>query len=136
MRRNRVAVFLHFDWATWDRLPLLTDDLARDVYRAIGAKCEELGAQVIAVGGVEDHVHLLVGFPSTVSIADLVGQAKGASAHLVTHQLAPGDFFKWQGAYAVYSIYHTAVPRVADYIARQREHHLTGSLIAEWEDLS
>ena len=136
MRRTRVAVFLHVVWATWDRLPLLTDHLTRDVHRAIGAKCEELGAQVIAIGGVEDHVHLLVGFPATVTIADLVGQAKGASAHLVTHQLAPGDFFKWQGAYAVYSINQTAVPRVADYIARQREHHATGSLITEWEDLS
>ena len=46
MRRAGSAVYVHVVWGTWDRLPLLTNDLARRVYRAIGAKCEELGVLV------------------------------------------------------------------------------------------
>ncbi len=133
MRRAHVEVFLHLVWATWDRLPLLTEEVVREVYRAISAKCAELGAPVVALGGVEDHVHLLVELPATVCIADLVGQVKGASAHLVTHRLAPGTFFKWQGAYAALSVGPQSVAQVKQYIARQREHHAEGSLIADWE---
>src|SRR5690348_14845127 len=101
MRRAKIAVFIHFVWSTWDRLPLLTDNVQEQIYRAIGAKCAELGAEIVALGGVEDHIHLLVGMPATVSIADLIGQMKGASSHLMAqHVLAPSrGFFKWQGAY-------------------------------------
>ena len=66
MRRARVAVYVHLVWATWDRQPLLQGDLQRRVHRAIAAKCEELGAEVVALGGVEDHVHLLIGLPATI----------------------------------------------------------------------
>ncbi len=121
-------------WATWDRLPLLTGTIEREVYRAIGTKCNELNAEVIAIGGIEDHIYLLVRMPATVTIADLVGQAKGASAHLATHKLLPQDqFFKWQGAYAAFSVSLEDVPRISTYIAHQREHHAIGTLTAAWE---
>lgn len=133
MRRTRLTVFVHLVWATWDRLPLLTDDLTREVYRAIGAKCTELRAEVIAIGGVADHVHLLVELPATLTIAHLVGQVKGVSAHLINHRLTPGASFKWRGAYAAFSVSPRAVPRVVDYIARQQEHHAAGTAIPELE---
>jgi REP element-mobilizing transposase RayT len=50
---------LHLVWSTWDRLPLLEEQYAREVYWVIGAKCAELRAESIAIGGIEDHVHFL-----------------------------------------------------------------------------
>ncbi|HEX5503114.1 MAG TPA: IS200/IS605 family transposase [Thermomicrobiales bacterium] len=135
MQRERQppAIFVHLVWATWDRLPLLNEELSRQVYHAIGAKCQELGAQVIAIGGIEDHVHLLARLPATLSVADLLKHVKGASSHLVTHHLAPGQSFKWQGSYGVCSVSPRHLAQVGDYIARQREHHAAGSLIASLE---
>ena len=46
-----------------------------------------------AVGGVENHVHLLVKLHSTISVADLVKELKGSSSHLITHEIAPDEFF-------------------------------------------
>jgi putative transposase len=136
MRRTQIGVFIHLVWGTWDRLPLLSSEIEQVVYRAISAKCADLGVQVVTIGGVEDHVHLLVRLPATLSIADLVKELKGASSHLVTHRspLAPGRVFKWQGgAYAAFSVSPRQILRVRDYIARQKEHHLAGSLTSEWE---
>jgi putative transposase len=135
MRRSKVGVFIHFVWAAWDRLPLLKESVQEQVYRAIGAKCEELGAQMVALGGVEDHIHLLVGMPATVSIADFVGQVKGTSSHLIAqHVLATtGKFFKWQGAYGAFSVSPQHLREVTDYIRQQREHHALGSLRLDWE---
>ena len=133
MRQTWTGLFVHLVWGTWDRLPMLTEELKTPVYRAIGAKCTELRAELVAVGGMEDHVHLLVQLPSTLCVADLVKHVKGASAHLVTHQLAPAQPFKWQGAYAAFTVCPHHVTRVRDYIARQREHHAAGFLVTEWE---
>jgi REP element-mobilizing transposase RayT len=133
-RRAVNAVYVHLVWATWDRLPLVTDVLQPLVYRAIGAACVELGAEGIALGGVEDHVHLVVHLPATVSVAELLKRVKGSSSHLVTHTPGHADIlFKWQGAYGAASVSQDGLPAVATYIAHQREHHAAGSLNATWE---
>jgi putative transposase len=62
MRSNYTQLYLHYVWATWDRLPLITLDIQKLVYAAIIRECEQLKCTVIAIGGVEDHVHLLTGF--------------------------------------------------------------------------
>ena len=134
MRRTRVALFVHVVWGTWDRLPLLVGETEPQVYHCIEATCIEMGAELIAIGGVEDHVHLLARLPATISVADLVKQVKGASAHLATPEIAPDRFFKWQGGYAAFSIGQSQVAATRDYITRQKEHHRTGFLIPEWED--
>jgi putative transposase len=123
MRRSYTELYVHLIWATWDRLPLLPAELKPAVYGCIQAECSTLGAEVVAIGGMEDHVHLLVKLPTTISVASLVKQVKGASSHLVTHKLAREDGFRWQGAYGAFSISASHVPRIRDYILHQEEHH-------------
>ena len=127
-------MYVHVAWATWDRLPLLVGDVERRVHRAISAKCREMGAEVVALDGVEDHVHLLVRLPPSLSLAQLVGQVKGSSSHMATHEIDPHpEFFKWQGAYGAVSVSPRALPDVRDYIAHQKTHHAEHSLMPEWE---
>ena len=133
MRRTLIAVYLHLIWATWDRLPLLEPTIERGGHRAIEAKARDLGTEFLGIGGTEDHVHVLVGIPATLSIATLVHDLKGASAHLVTHELAPHDFFKWQGAYAAFSISPRLLNQAKDYGSRQREHHAAHDSAIAWE---
>jgi putative transposase len=133
MRQSLVAIYLHLIWATWDRLPLLDEAIERPVHRSIQAKAESLGVPLLKIGGVEDHVHLLVELPATLAVADLVKGLKGASTHLVNSELAPGGSFKWQGAYAAFSVGHRQLDQVRDYIARQREHHASDAPAIHWE---
>ena len=130
---TRITLFVHLVRSAWDRLPLLTEDVRRRVYHAVSAKCQELRAEVIAIGGVEDHVHLLVRLPATLSVADLMKHVKGTSSHLVTHEAAPGQFFKWQSAYGACTISPRHLTGVSNYIARQQEHHAAGSLLEPLE---
>ena len=134
MRRTRAALFAHFVWGTWDRLPLLVGETRRRVYHSIQATCVALGAEVLALGGVEDHVHLLTRLPTTLAPTELVKRVKGASSHLATHEVAPDRFFKWQGSYAAFSAGRDELDRLRAYIAHQEEHHRLGSLIPEWEE--
>lgn len=134
VRQAGVAIYVHAAWATWDRLPLLTGDVERAAHRALAAKCHDLGAEVVALGGIEDHVHLLVKLPATLPLANLIGQIKGASSHLITHLPGGGErLFKWQGAYGAVSVSPQALEDVSAYIAHQRTHHAAQTLLAEWE---
>jgi REP element-mobilizing transposase RayT len=118
-----VEVYVHLVWATWDRLPLVSPELRPGIYAAIHAECAAAKAEVIAIGGTEDHVHLLVRLPATIALSALVKQVKGVSSHLVTDALTQGDEFRWQGAYAAFSVSPADVPRIRDYVLRQEEHH-------------
>jgi REP element-mobilizing transposase RayT len=89
--------------------------------------------QVGAIGGIEDHVHVLVRYPPTVSISELVKQIKGTSSHLVRQEVGLGGFFKWQGGYGAFSIAQRDVEMVRRYIHRQEQHHRSGRLNATLE---
>jgi putative transposase len=130
----RVALFVHVVWGTWDRLPLLSGETKRHVYRALEAKCVELGVEILALGGVEDHVHLLACIPATLAGSDLVKHLKGSSAHLATLDIAPGACFKWQGAYAAFAVGLVQLATLRTHIHRQKEHHAVNRLIRDWEE--
>jgi len=78
-------------------------------------------------------VHLLVRLHATTAVADLAKGVKGSSSHLVTHEIMPNGFFKWQGAYGAFTVWKADVPVVKAYIERQREHHAGGDTRDEWE---
>lgn len=133
MRAPYTQLYIHCVWGTWDRLPLITPQVERRLYAAILAKCHELKCEMIALGGVEDHVHLLVRFPTTLAVATLLKEVKGSSSHLMTHEVTPGEFFKWQGAYGAFTVNKDGVKAVADYIHNQKTHHAEQRLVEDWE---
>jgi len=89
-------VFVHLVWGTSGRAPVITAATEGELHRVIGAKCGGLGCTLRAIGGTTDHVHLLVQLQPAVSVAELVGAAKGASSHAMNRRLAPGADFRWQ----------------------------------------
>ena len=136
MRTPYTQLYLHLVWATWDRLPLITETIEARLYAAIAEKCRELKCIPLAIGGVADHVHLLVRLHTTVAVATLVKEVKGASSHLVTHVITPDEFFKWQGSYGAFTLRKDEAPVVAAYIERQKEHHAANDLIDAWEQVA
>ena len=128
-----VQVYLHFIWGTWDRLPLIDKDNEQLIYKSIMDKCVMLGSKLIELGGMPDHIHLLVRFPAIVSIANFIKEIKGSTSHLVTHRDNSNEFFKWQGSYAVYSVNTRDIPKIKAYIQHQKEHHIDYQTYPEYE---
>ncbi|RYE84931.1 MAG: IS200/IS605 family transposase [Myxococcales bacterium] len=123
MRSPRLRVYVHLVWATHERRPLLTSTLEPLVHESLRQRCGFGGTTLLALGGVEDHVHLLIALPATLSLAQLVGDLKGWSSYQANHQTERPLPFRWQGAYAALSVSERGVEPVIRYIARQREHH-------------
>jgi putative transposase len=135
MPQSLSLVFVHYVWATWHRAPLIGSKLRSPLYGCISNKCSELKCELIAIGGVEDHVHVLVRMHADISVGELAKGMKGASSHLITHQIAPEEGFKWQGGYGALSVSRNHVTRIVRYIARQEEHHASGKQWLDFEKM-
>jgi REP element-mobilizing transposase RayT len=109
MREPYTQLYVHLVWATWDRLPLITPKLEPRIYAAVAEKCREHKCLPIAIGGIEDHMHVL-----TIML---------------------GAFFKWQGAYGAFTIRKSEVPTVKAYIENQKQHHAENRLFPELEEV-
>jgi REP element-mobilizing transposase RayT len=123
MRRSKVEIYLHLVWATKERNPWLVSEVLRAAYRCIESEAQQLRCDVLAIGGIPDHVHLLVQAPSSVSAAALAKQIKGTSSRLISGDVAPGLGFGWQEGYGVFSVSRSHVKRVEAYVLNQEAHH-------------
>jgi putative transposase len=133
MRDSYLELYLHLVWSTWDRRALITPEIREPLYACIQAQVKKLGCEPIAIGGMEDHMHLLVRWPTTVTIADVVKHAKGGSSHHITHVAKPGSFFKWQHHYGALTVGSSRIDGLRHYILHQPEHHLRGTIHAQFE---
>jgi REP element-mobilizing transposase RayT len=84
---------------------------------------QERGAQLHHVNGPADHLHLLLSLPRSVALADLMRSVKGGSSHWVRQEFADHRDFGWQHGYAAFSVSHSRLHHVYEYISRQPEHH-------------
>jgi putative transposase len=118
-------LFFHVVWNTLQRQPTLSDDNVRNrTYSVIVAKAAELGAIVHAIGGVADHVHLVVSIPPAIAIAKFIGQVKGVSSHFISHVWPETlGHFQWQEGYAAFTVSESNLPAVVSYVQQQAEHH-------------
>ena len=112
-------------------MPLITPEIRDRIYPCVVAEAARLRCEVIAIGGIEDHIHVLIHTAPTAAVADVVKRFKGVSSRLVRTEIE--DLFKWQGSYGAFSINERNIPMVSRYILRQEEHHRTGRINATLE---
>ena len=74
MRHNKLALYVHFVWSTWDRQPLITPEIERSLHREMENEANRKRCIVLAINGIEDHVHLVLEIPPTCAIAEIIKQ--------------------------------------------------------------
>lgn len=120
-------LFYHLVWTTWKREPLITSQNEALIYEAISKKCDDLGGQMLAIGGISDHVHAVTVIPPKMAIADFVSQLKGYSSFVT------GESFGWQQEYAVFTISPNNLRQAISYVKNQKQHHADGLIYGDIE---
>jgi putative transposase len=122
-------LFYHATWSTKGRLPLIEPTWEVNLHNVMAAKATALRARVYAVGGIEEHVHLVVSVPPSIALSKFVGQIKGNSSHFVNHELDLDYHFAWQGEYGIVSFGQKQLDKVVRYVKNQRQHHEDDTVI-------
>ncbi|MEO5916172.1 MAG: IS200/IS605 family transposase [Luteolibacter sp.] len=132
MASTYLSLHYHIVFGTKDRMPLIDTSWRPRLHEYLGGTVNGLGGIPEAIGGVADHVHLLVGLKSTHCLADFMRDLKKSATNWVHETIEHGDKFAWQNGYAAFTVSATSREAVREYIAKQEEHHRTKSFREEW----
>ena len=114
----------HIVWATKGRESIILPAIEPRLYAYVAHKAGELGVFLYALGGTEDHMHIVPAIPPKHSVAWVVKMLKGASAHFVNTELRPpGLYFAWQRGYGSLTVGERQRAAAIDYVLRQKVHH-------------
>jgi putative transposase len=120
--------YYHFVWSTRDRMALITPDLESSLYDYVDQKSQFLQVQLHAIGGMPDHIHLIVSIPPKLAIAEFVKRIKGSSSHYL-NELNKSQNFAWQREYGVFSLGSQQLDRAMEYVNNQKQRHQDQRLI-------
>ena len=101
---------------------MINEEFIRDLHAYLGGISRTLGAVPLQIGGVADHVHILLGVKATHSVANLVQEIKKHSNPWLQERV-PG--FDWQEGYGAFSVSPERVPGVVKYIQNRTDNHKT-----------
>jgi putative transposase len=131
MANTYSCLTFHIIWSTKNRLPFITPEIRDRLYAYIGGIIKKESGKLICIGGIEDHVHLLISLHPNVTISSVVRAIKAKSSSFVKDILKQ-DPFSWQDGYGVFSVSSSAIERVMHYIDHQEQHHQTTTFQEEF----
>src|SRR5439155_27110792 len=127
------SLHYHVVFSTKERRPFIDDKWRKDLHGYLGGIIRGHGGVAEAVGGVEDHVHLLISLKTTDAPANIIRELKKASSVWAAENHQPR--FSWQEGYAIFTVSWTHVAIVRKYIEDQEEHHRKTSFKEEVQRL-
>ena len=123
MPQSLARIYLHLIFSTKDRAPVINDKIRDALHAYMATVVKNLGCHANLINSVKDHVHLLFELGRTVAVSEVVENVKKSSSKWIKTQPTGAADFAWQNGYGVFSVSHSNLESVRDYIASQREHH-------------
>ena len=118
-----VSAYFHCVFATRDRRPLITPELRERLFPYLGGIARENEIKALEIGGVADHIHMLISIPPTMPISKALQLIKGGSSKWIHDTFPDQRLFAWQNKYGAFSVSVSQLETVSHYIRNQEEHH-------------
>jgi putative transposase len=136
MPQSHARVILHIVFSTKHRTPFLKDAEVRGrLHTYMAGALHKVSCEPILINGTEDHVHILCNQSRTITIANLIKEAKTGPSEWMKGLGPQYRDFYWQGGYAAFSVSQSKVEQVRAYIGTQEEHHRKVSFQDEFRAL-
>ena len=132
MAQSLCKIYLHVVFHVKTTGPIVKDEHLAQLHNYIGALVNTTGCQVLCVGGTGNHIHALMLFSRTETIAHVVEEMKRNSSRWIKTISSEYEKFAWQGGYGVFSVSQSQVDTVVNYIKNQKEHHKKQSFRDEY----
>ncbi len=122
MAHTYSLLLYHCVFSTKERRKTIAPEIQDRLWSYMGGIAREHGITALAVGGFDDHAHLLLALPTTMAVATAMRNIKSGSSRWM-HETCKRNGFEWQEGYAAFSIGQAQADATLTYIANQREHH-------------
>jgi len=123
MANTYTSLHYHIVFSTKNRQRWIMPDVEERIWSYLGGLAAKNKMKPIQIGGVEDHVHVLLGAPPTLAPSKIAQLIKGGSSAWIHETFPELQQFAWQDGYGAFTVSKSNLPGVTEYIKNQREHH-------------
>lgn len=135
MPNTYTQIYIQVVFAVNGRQSLITPVFKETLFKYIGGLMRNAGQKLIAINGMPDHVHILIGMKPTIALSAFVKDIKVASSRLINDKGWVRGHFSWQEGFGAFSYSQSHVSRVARYIENQERRHARESFKEEYLSL-
>jgi REP element-mobilizing transposase RayT len=122
----------HIIYSTKGRAAFIAPTFEEQLWAYMAGIAKDNDCFVHRIGGIEDHVHLVLSIPASLAVARLVQLVKGGSSRWIHESYPTLAHFGWQDGYAAFTVSRSVLPEVIHYAANQREHHRQRTFTEEY----
>jgi len=123
MANTFTSLHYHVVFSTRNRKPWIKPLIEQRIWAFLGGIARENKMKAITIGGVEDHLHLLLAIPPTLTVSKALQLLKGGSSAWIKQTFPGMRRFGWQDGYGAFTVSKSQIPQVTAYIQVQRKHH-------------
>jgi len=127
-------IYIHVVFAVKSHENLISSTWEERLYRYITGIVENKSQKMLAINGMPDHIHFLIGMKPECSLSDLVREVKKSSNEFINENKFVKGKFNWQIGYGAFSYSHSQLTTVINYIMNQKEHHQRKTFKEEYID--
>ena len=132
MANTYTQIHIHAVFAVQNRLSLIQEQWQDELHKYITGIINNNGHKMLQIGGMPDHVHVLLGMRPTQSLSDLMKDIKGSSSLWINKKEFVKGKFSWQEGYGAFSYGKSQVEDVIRYIENQKAHHKKRTFMDEY----
>ena len=132
MANTYTQIYIHVVFAVRERESLIKAEWREGLFKYIAGILRNQGIKLIAIGGVEDHIHILFAMSPTIALSDLVRDVKASSSKYVNESKFVRGKFYWQEGFGAFSHSRSQIDDVAKYVLNQERHHSARSFKDEY----
>ncbi|KXK07144.1 MAG: transposase-like protein [Acidobacteria bacterium OLB17] len=135
MANTYSQIYIQVVFAVRERECLIKKEWREELFKYIAGIFRNKDIKLIAIGGVEDHIHIFFGLDPKTALSDLVRDIKSNSSKFINEKAFVRGKFYWQEGFGAFSYSRSQVNDVARYVMNQEKHHAARSFKAEFIDL-
>jgi len=135
MANTYTQIHIHAVFAVQNRISLIQEQWKDELYRYISGIITNNGHKLLQIGGMSDHIHILIGMRPKQSLSDLMQDIKGNSSLWINQKRFVRGKFSWQEGYGAFSYGKSQIDKVAKYVQQQERHHKKRNFEDEYLEL-
>ncbi|MBZ9786018.1 IS200/IS605 family transposase [Psychroflexus sp. CAK57W] len=116
-------IYIQIIFAVQGRVSLINPDWEGELYKYMSGIVRNKGQKMLAINGIPDHIHFLIGMKPSCCLSGLVREVKKSSNTFIAEKKFTKYPFAWQSGYGAFSYSHSSLGNVIAYINNQKEHH-------------
>lgn len=135
MANTYTQIYIHVVFAVQERACIIKKEWREELFKYIAGILRNQGIKLLAIGGVEDHIHILLALIPKIALSELIRDVKANSSKFINEKGFVRGKFYWQEGFGAFSYSRSQIDKVAQYVLNQEQHHNNRSFKEEYTQL-